>query len=150
MPKKLAPPTERRLAKKPSQYNSKPFITRIHRLLEERNESYREAALASSSDHQALHRYLTGYRRPHMHACILLADHFGVNPNEFLQLANLSSAQGVRYSDGQRRAVAARGSRCGAGSGAYSRPRCAQGSGRSHAHLAQAILQSVEKCAPQD
>ena len=22
-----------------------------------------------------------------MHACILLADHFGVNPNEFLQLA---------------------------------------------------------------
>ncbi len=88
MPKKLAPPTERRLAKQPSQYNSKPFITRIHRLLEERNESYREAALASSLDHQALHRYLTGYRRPHMHACILLADHFGVNPNEFLQLAN--------------------------------------------------------------
>ena len=23
-----------------------------------------------------------------MHACILLADHFGINPNEFLQLAN--------------------------------------------------------------
>ena len=23
-----------------------------------------------------------------MHACILLADHFGVNPNELLQLAN--------------------------------------------------------------
>jgi transcriptional regulator with XRE-family HTH domain len=88
MPKKLAPPTERRLAKQPSRYDSKPFITRILKLLEERNESYREAALASSLDHQALHRYLTGYRRPHMHACILLADHFGINPNEFLQLAN--------------------------------------------------------------
>ena len=87
MPKKLAPPTERRLAKKPGHYDHKPFTARIHKLLEERNESYREAALASSLDHQALHRYLSGYRRPHMHACILLADHFGVNPNEFLQLA---------------------------------------------------------------
>jgi len=88
MPKKLAPPTERRLAKQPSRYDPKPFIARITKLLEERNESYREAALASSLDHQALYRYLTGYRRPHMHACILLADHFGINPNEFLQLAN--------------------------------------------------------------
>lgn len=87
MPKKLAPPTERRLSKQPDHYDPKPFIARIHHLLEERNESYREAALAASLDHQALHRYLTGYRRPHMHACILLADHFGVNPNEFLQLA---------------------------------------------------------------
>lgn len=88
MPRKLAPPTERRLAKQPSRYDPKPFIARITKLLEERNESYREAALASSLDHQALYRYLTGYRRPHMHACILLADHFGINPNEFLQLAN--------------------------------------------------------------
>ena len=87
MPRKLAPPTERRLSKRPDHYDPKPFITRIHQLLEERNESYREAALVASLDHQALHRYLTGYRRPHMHACILLADHFGVNPNEFLQLA---------------------------------------------------------------
>jgi hypothetical protein len=88
MPKKLAPPTERRLAKQPGRYDPKPFMTRILKLLEERNESYREAALASSLDHQALHRYLSGRRRPHMHACILLADHFGINPNEFLQLAN--------------------------------------------------------------
>ena len=87
MSKKVAPPTERRLAKQPGQYNPKPFIARIEKLLEERNESYREAALAAGLDHQALHRHLTGYRRPHMHACILLADHFGVNPNEFLQLA---------------------------------------------------------------
>ena len=88
MPKKLAPPTERRLAKQPSRYDPKPFMARILKLLEERNESYREAALASGLDHQALHRYLSGHRRPHMHACILLADHFGINPNEFLQLAN--------------------------------------------------------------
>ena len=88
MPKKLAPLTECRLAKQPSHYDAQPFIARIEKLLKERNENYREAALASGLDHQALRRHLTNQRRPHMHACILLADHFGVNPNELLQLAN--------------------------------------------------------------
>ena len=46
----------------------------------------REAALESGLDHQALRRFLGG-QRPNMIACILLADHFEVNPNEFLELA---------------------------------------------------------------
>lgn len=37
-------------------------------------------------DHQAVRRIRAG-NRPQMHVCILLADHFGVNPNEMLQLA---------------------------------------------------------------
>ena len=87
MPKKLAPPAERRIAKQPRRYDPQPFIARLEKLLQERNESQHEAALAAGLDHQALYRYFTAGRRPHMHACILLADHFGVNPNEFLQLA---------------------------------------------------------------
>ena len=49
-------------------------------------ESYREAALSSGLDHQALRRILAG-QQPSMTNCILLADQFGVNPNEFLALA---------------------------------------------------------------
>lgn len=33
-----------------------------------------------------MRRILAG-QRPQMHICILLADHFGINPNEFLLLA---------------------------------------------------------------
>ncbi len=60
--------------------------TRVRQLLEQKNETYREASLDSGLDHQAIRRVLIG-RRPQMHICILMADHFGVNPNEFLQLA---------------------------------------------------------------
>ena len=66
-------------------YNPEPMIARVEELLEKNNESYREAALDSGLDHQAVRRVLAG-KRPKMIACILLADHFGVNPNEFLQL----------------------------------------------------------------
>ncbi len=62
------------------------LIQRITRLLELRNESLREAALRSGLDHQALRRIMGG-QRPNMIACILLADHFGLNPNDFLKLA---------------------------------------------------------------
>lgn len=62
------------------------LISRITHLLEARNESLREAALRSGLDHQAMRRVMGG-QRPNMIACILLADHFGINPNEFLQLA---------------------------------------------------------------
>jgi hypothetical protein len=44
---------------------------------------YREASLKAGLDHQAIRRVLDG-QRPNMTACILLGNHFGVNPNEFL------------------------------------------------------------------
>ena len=67
-------------------YDPEPFIQRLKGLLEKHNESYREAGLDSGLDHQAIRRILAG-QRPSMVNCILLADHFGVNPNEFLDLA---------------------------------------------------------------
>ncbi len=69
-------------------YHPKPFVARLDQLLAERNESYREAALKSGLDHQSVRRIVEMGQRPHMHTCILLADHFEVNPNEFLQLAS--------------------------------------------------------------
>lgn len=67
-------------------FESEPLISRIKDLLKKHNESYREASLRSGLDHQAIRRILSG-QKPQMHICILLADHFGVNPNEILRLA---------------------------------------------------------------
>lgn len=67
-------------------YDPEPMIRRINELLEEHHESFRHAALNSGLDHQAVRRILDGHR-PYMHVCILLADHFGINPNELLELA---------------------------------------------------------------
>lgn len=75
----------RRRARKKS-YDPEPLRARLKELLEQHKESYREAALASGLDHQAVRRILAG-NRPQMHVCILLADHFGVSPNELLELA---------------------------------------------------------------
>lgn len=69
-----------------AEFDSEALTKQIVKLLKDRNESLREAALESGLDHQALRRFMAG-QRPNMIACILLADHFGVNPNEFLQLA---------------------------------------------------------------
>jgi transcriptional regulator with XRE-family HTH domain len=69
-----------------SDFDPEPLISRIKELLKKHNESYREASLRSGLDHQAIRRILSG-QKPQMHVCILLADHFGVNPNEILQLA---------------------------------------------------------------
>jgi transcriptional regulator with XRE-family HTH domain len=63
-----------------------PFIARLKELMEKHNESYREAGMDAGLDHQAIRRILSG-QRPAMVNCILLADHYGVNPNEFLELA---------------------------------------------------------------
>ncbi len=63
-----------------------PFIARLNALMEKHNESYREAGMNAGLDHQAIRRILSG-QRPAMVNCILLADHYGVNPNEFLELA---------------------------------------------------------------
>jgi hypothetical protein len=67
-------------------YNPEPLIARVTELLKQHNESFREASLKTGLDHQAIRRLRAG-NRPQMHVCILLADHFGINPNEMLQLA---------------------------------------------------------------
>ena len=67
-------------------YDPEPLIQRLKGLLEKHNESYREAGLDAGLDHQAIRRILSG-QRPSMVNCILLADHFGINLNEFLELA---------------------------------------------------------------
>lgn len=67
-------------------YDPAAMIKRLRELLEKHNESYREASLRAGLDHQGVRRVLEG-QRPSMHICILLADHYGINPNEFLTLA---------------------------------------------------------------
>jgi len=69
-----------------AEFDSKALITLLMKLLKERNESLREAALKSGLDHQALRRLLAG-QRPNITTCILLADHFGISPNDILKLA---------------------------------------------------------------
>jgi lambda repressor-like predicted transcriptional regulator len=69
-----------------SPYDAEPLINRIKGLLQKKNESYREASLRAGLDHQAIRRIFAG-KQPQMHVCILLADHFGINPNEFLEMA---------------------------------------------------------------
>jgi transcriptional regulator with XRE-family HTH domain len=71
-------------------YDPAPMIQRLRELLEKHNESYREASLRAGLDHQGVRRVLEG-QRPSMHICILLADHYGINPNEFLMLAGWPS-----------------------------------------------------------
>ncbi|NMC55437.1 MAG: helix-turn-helix transcriptional regulator [Chloroflexi bacterium] len=82
---------EKPIAKSRRETLDKPFdpetmIKRLRELLEKHNESYREASLRAGLDHQGVRRILDG-QRPSMHICILMADHFGINPNEFLTLA---------------------------------------------------------------
>jgi hypothetical protein len=79
------PIAKSRLQARQTPYDPEPFKKRLLQLLETKNETYREASLDSGLDHQAVRRILAG-RRPAMHICILFADHFGVNPNEFLEL----------------------------------------------------------------
>lgn len=78
--------TTKREAARFGPYDPKPFITRLEQLLAERNESRREAALRAGLDHQTIRRYLNG-QRPDRQSLLVLADHFEVNPNEFLKLA---------------------------------------------------------------
>lgn len=68
-------------------YDPSVFIPYLRRLLAERNESYREASLGAGLDRSAVWRFIEQETRPHRDACILLAQHFGVNPNEMLQAA---------------------------------------------------------------
>ena len=67
-------------------YNPEPFIQRIKELLEKRGESAREAAIKAALTPRAVQYFLHG-RRPNMTSCLLLAEHFDINPNELLELA---------------------------------------------------------------
>jgi transcriptional regulator with XRE-family HTH domain len=60
----------------------------LDELRQGRNESYRETSLNAGLDHGALRRYVCDGRRPQRQALIALADHFGINPNELLPLAD--------------------------------------------------------------
>ncbi|MBI5944315.1 MAG: helix-turn-helix transcriptional regulator [Chloroflexi bacterium] len=80
----LAAGRRRARAKK---FNPKPFAARIDQLLAERNISMRQSGVDSGLDHESIRRMKAG-DRPDMTYCILLADYFDINPNEFLQLAD--------------------------------------------------------------
>jgi len=71
---------------KDKNYDAEPMRQRILQLLEQHNESFRGAALDSGLDHQGIRRVLSG-QKPSIISLILLADHFGINPNELLLLA---------------------------------------------------------------
>jgi transcriptional regulator with XRE-family HTH domain len=68
-------------------YDRTRLIETLERLLEEHNESMREASLRAGLDHAAILRYVRYERRPTRESCLALADHFGINPNELLVLA---------------------------------------------------------------
>jgi transcriptional regulator with XRE-family HTH domain len=78
--------TEKRKTPARKKYNPRPFVKRLEQLLEERNETWREASLGAGLDHQTIRRYMNGHR-PDRQSLLVLADHFEINPNEFLQLA---------------------------------------------------------------
>jgi transcriptional regulator with XRE-family HTH domain len=68
-------------------YDPEPLVKRIKELLADRNLSARSAAIQAGLDHQAIRRLQKVDSRPDMTTCIMLADFFDVNPNEFLELA---------------------------------------------------------------
>ena len=73
------------IAEKP--YDRAALAEYLEGLRQNRNESFRQAALRSGLDHGALLRYIKKHQRPTRESCIALADHFGVNPNEILTRA---------------------------------------------------------------
>ena len=85
-PQNLPLPAARRLARQ-KKFDGTQLAARLQALLDQRNESYREAALAAGLDHQAVGRILREKMRPMVQTCILLANHFDINPNELLMLA---------------------------------------------------------------
>ena len=68
-------------------FNPKPFAARLEQLMSEQKVSMRRTGLDSGLDHESIRRIKAG-DRPDMTYCILLADYFDINPNEFLQMAD--------------------------------------------------------------
>ncbi len=66
------------------EYDRDAFSEYLTGLLKENNESMREAGLASGLDHGAYGRFINKQQRPTRESCIVIADHFGLNPNEVL------------------------------------------------------------------
>jgi transcriptional regulator with XRE-family HTH domain len=62
------------------------FQQLLQELIDESGESYRQVSQASGLHHTSVSRYLRG-TIPGRDACIALADHFGINPNEMLEAA---------------------------------------------------------------
>ena len=89
---------QRQRARK-KEYDPQPLVDRILELLEERNESYRQASLASNLDHQAINRIRKGQRPSPISTCILLADHFEINPSSWMtsvdHASQLAQVEGV-------------------------------------------------------
>jgi transcriptional regulator with XRE-family HTH domain len=69
------------------EYDATELIGVLEGLLAEHNESWREASLRAGLDHGAIGRYIRDRRRPSRGSLLVLADHFGVNPNTLLTRA---------------------------------------------------------------
>jgi len=69
-------------------YDPTRLVAVLKGLLTEQNESYREASLRAGLDHGAVRRYVRDERRPSRGALLALADHFEMNPNDLLALAD--------------------------------------------------------------
>ncbi len=67
-------------------YDVEQFRSFVEPLLKQEDESYRQASMAAGLDETAISRYFRG-SQPMRDACIALADHFGINPNEMLKAA---------------------------------------------------------------
>ncbi len=69
-----------------SDYDPVPVQELLRRLLDKFGESYRAASIAAGLHPPTISNYMGGVR-PMRDACIALADHFDINPNELLKAA---------------------------------------------------------------
>ncbi len=74
------------MAGRKSDYDPIPFQELLRRLLDKFGESYRAASSAADLHPTTVSNYMRGMR-PMRDACIALADHFDINPNELLKAA---------------------------------------------------------------
>ncbi len=69
------------------EYDRVAFADYLRGLLEKHNQSMREASIKSGMTHGSMRRFIAEQDRPTRESCILIADHFGLNPNEVLTRA---------------------------------------------------------------
>jgi len=68
-------------------YDGERLVRLLRRLMAERRESMREASLRAGVDRGTLGRILREGKRPSVQTVILLANHFGLHPNDLLEMA---------------------------------------------------------------
>jgi len=68
------------------------FVELFSRLIKETGESYRRIARGSGLTHVTLSNYMKGVR-PSRGSCVVLADHFRINPNVMIEAANYEPLQ---------------------------------------------------------